>query len=59
MGNAFEPSTWRAGFEVLPLEGTPEGGEGSNPGGVAGQEIVNGVPDKDGFIRSPTESLER
>src|SRR4029078_10654506 len=36
-GNPFEPNTWRSRLEVLPLEGAPESGEGSNAGRTSGQ----------------------
>jgi len=59
LGNAFEPSTWRAWFEILSLKGTPQGGEGSDTGSVSGQKIVDGVADKDCFVRAPTQPMER
>jgi hypothetical protein len=58
-GNPFEPNTWRSRLEVLPLEGTPESGEGSNAGRISGQDVVHGVADEDGLVRASAEAVER
>jgi len=59
LGNAFKPSTWGAGLEVVPFEGAPEGGKGPNSSGISGQQVVDRIANEDGLARSSPQPLER